>query len=294
MKNESNDQIINTKRGYLQKDFELFHLKDVKEMQFESHYHDFNKIVIFISGDVTYLIEGKSYKLRPWDMLLINSRQMHKAAVGSGEPYERIIIWVNPEFLDKHNYSGCDLLTCFELCLNRNYNLIRLDPELLRDARRTLSQLEDACKSESFGSHILKNSLFMQLIVYINRFFLGAVEKIRTDDYEYNDSIGSVLKYINDDLGEDLSIDRLASIFYLSKYHLMHQFRKQTGYTIHNYILQKRLMLALSLFQKSRSFNDISMKCGFSDYSTFMRAFKKMFGLTPRDYCKSDTFIQKK
>jgi hypothetical protein len=53
---ENKGMEIHHKRGYLNKDFEFFHLKDNKAMQFEFHYHDFNKIIIFISGNVTYLI----------------------------------------------------------------------------------------------------------------------------------------------------------------------------------------------------------------------------------------------
>ena len=58
----------NLRSGYLQQNFRLFHLKDKKEQQFDFHYHDFDKIVIFLSGNVTYIVEGKSYHLKPWDI----------------------------------------------------------------------------------------------------------------------------------------------------------------------------------------------------------------------------------
>ena len=83
------------KHGYLNTNFKLFHLKDKKAQNFEFHYHDFNKIIIFISGKVTYHIEGKSYELKPWDILLINNHDIHKPVIDPSEAYERIIIWVN-------------------------------------------------------------------------------------------------------------------------------------------------------------------------------------------------------
>ena len=63
--------------GYLHQNFRLFHLKDKKNQEFEFHYHDFNKIIIFLSGNATYLVEGKAYDLKPWDILLVNNHDIH-------------------------------------------------------------------------------------------------------------------------------------------------------------------------------------------------------------------------
>jgi quercetin dioxygenase-like cupin family protein len=70
----SNGYSDKVKRGYLNEDFHFFRLKDQKKNEFEYHYHDFNKIIIFLSGEVTYLIEGKSYILKPWDILLVGHK----------------------------------------------------------------------------------------------------------------------------------------------------------------------------------------------------------------------------
>ena len=56
---------MNNKIGFLRENFRLFHLIDKRNLEFNLHYHDFNKIIIFISGNVTYHIEGKSYILKP-------------------------------------------------------------------------------------------------------------------------------------------------------------------------------------------------------------------------------------
>lgn len=278
---------LNIKRGYLKRDFEFFHLKDMKDLKFQPHYHDFNKIIVFISGNVTYLIEGKAYKLKPWDILFVSSNEIHKPLIDSSEIYERIIIWVNPIFLNKHNSRDANLLTCFELASSQKHNLMRLDYERMMGIKSTLSNLSDSCESREFGSGILKNSLLLQLMVLLNRLFLGSENTKDQSDIEYDESIGNILNYINDNLDEDLSIDYISSKFFMSKYYLMHKFKNQTGYTIHNYILQKRLILANTLIKKGRSVNEVYLECGFGDYSNFIRAFKKMFGLPPKKYYKA-------
>ncbi len=289
--NEENVEKI--KRGYLKKDFEFFHLKDQKNLKFEFHYHDFNKIIIFISGNVTYLIEGKAYKLKPWDILLVNSSEIHKPLIDASGIYERIIIWVNPAFIMKHSGLECDLLTCFGLASKEKLNLLRLSPSVLASVKHTLYQLKEACSNIEFGSHILKNSLFLQFIVHLNRLFLSRKDNNEIGDIEYDEHIEDILSYINAHLQEDLSIDRLSSNFYMSKYYLMHKFKAQTGYTIHNYIQKKRLILSSDLIKKGRTITEVFSECGFGDYSNFFRAFKKMFGVSPKAYYKTVKEIEK-
>lgn len=281
------DGNIQNKRGYLRGDFEFFHLKDRKNTEFEFHYHDFSKIIIFVSGQVTYLIEGKAYKLKPWDIILVSSKEIHKPLIDSSVPYERIVIWVNPDFLDKHSSEDCVLSSCFEVASQNNYSLLRLDPADSKNFRQILSQLEAACKSDDFGARILKNSLFMQFIVFVNRSFLGLKKENIAKDIESDDRINQVLEYINRNLKSELSIEVISSFFFISKYYLMHKFKEQTGYSIHNYILQKRLIEAKYLLKKGLSASEICIECGFGDYSSFVRAFKKMFGMSPRNYYKS-------
>lgn len=283
------DNGVNSKRGYLKKDFQFFHLKDKKSLKFEFHYHDFNKIIIFISGKVTYLIEGKAYRLKPWDILLVSKNEIHKPLIDSNGTYERVVIWLNTDFLEKHNRGECNLLSCFEKASSEKFNLMRLNAELLVSVKHTLNEFESECNSKKFGSEILRNSLLLQLIVYFNRLFLGSSINEKIGDVEYDKNIGTVLDYINENLSEDLSIQNISERFYISKYYLMHKFKIQTGYTIHNYIIQKRLIKAKELIKKGISITDVCIRCGFNDYSNFIRMFKKEFNVSPKGYYKNNT-----
>lgn len=275
---------IKFKSGHLNEDFLFFHIKDKVSQKFEFHYHDFNKIIIFLSGKVTYLIEGKAYYLQPWDLLLVNNHDLHKPIVDSSEPYERIVIWINLKFIEEYNYDKCDLQTCFNLVNEKRVNLIRLSNDTQNQFRSIIYMLETSLKNEAFGSKLLSNTLFIQLLIYINRIYIGNnyVKDIKA--LKYDPQIDLVLKYINENLNEKLSIEELAKKFYLSRYYLMHKFKEETGYTIHKYVNQKRLLLALEKIKDGQGISKIIYECGFSDYSTFLRAFKKMFNKLPREF----------
>src|SRR5471030_1103709 len=272
------------KSGYLNNDFQLFHLKDKKSQEFEFHYHDFNKIIIFLSGKVTYLIEGKAYYLKPWDILLVNNHDVHKPIIDFSQPYERIIIWANSDFIENHNYENCDLSTCFKLANEKSFNLIRLETEFQNNIKFIIESLESSINSNDFGNKLLSNSLFIQLIIYLNRVHLGNIYVNDQDALKYDKQIEKILKYINSNLCENLSAEFLSQEFYISKYYLMHKFKKETGYTLHNYIMQKRLLIAKDLIQAGEQITKAYIQCGFNDYSSFLRSFKTMFNKAPRDF----------
>jgi AraC-like DNA-binding protein len=275
---------LNEKRGYLDNNFIFFNLQDTKEIQIESHSHDFNKIVIFISGTATYYIEGIAYKLKPWDILLINHDTIHKPLVDTIIPYRRMILWIRPNFLQNYSNATANLLACFELADQHKFNLVRMSPDMLTIIQSILFQINSTCQNDTFGDEVLRSSLFIQFIVYLNRMAMKIKQVEHHPDIECDETISSVLKYIDNNIADNLSIENLASIFFLSKYYLMRKFKHHTGYSLHNYILQKRLIVANQLIRGGQSVMMACMESGFHDYSNFTRAFKKLYGMPPKKH----------
>ena len=263
------------KTGYLEQDFRLFHIKDQTKREFSYHYHDFHKVIIFLSGKAAYHIEGKSYYLNPWDILLVNRHAIHKPEIDFSVPYERFVLWISDDI------KSTELLRCFQKAIDRSYNLIRLDSDTQEKLKQLLYELEAALKDEKFGSDLLGSALFTQFMVYVNRIFLEKQYIYDTRSYSSDSQIEELLRYINHNLTEDLSIETLARKYYLSKYHMMRKFKEETGYTIHNYIISKRLLLARTKISEGTPILKAAQLSGFSDYTTFSRAYKKQFGIAP-------------
>ena len=275
---------INNKVGYLNDNFKIFHIRDKKDIKFEYHHHDFSKIVILIDGDLTYYIEGKAYILKPWDILFVNKNEIHKPVVNPDKYYERIVIWLNPDFMAKYAQGNNDLLKCFEVAIKNNYNLLRLNMKSIEVIKNLIQDIQNCNNSNEFGSEILKESLFVLLMVLMIRLFLNSDKNRDIEDIQYDKTIEGVLNYINSNLENDLSIDTIAFEFFISKYYLMRKFKNQIGSSIHNYVVQKRLILARSLISDGLSMSSVCSRCGFNDYSSFVRAFKKVYGVSPSNY----------
>lgn len=265
------------KTGYLNEQFRLFHLKDQTRKEFSYHYHDFHKVVIFISGKAAYHIEGKAYQLKPWDILLVNRHAIHRPEIDSSVPYERFILWV------QNDIPWQELLKCFQKANDRSYNLVRLNSALQEKMKDILFELENSSKSDEYGREILTQSLFLQFMVYLNRIFLEKQYIFDKKSYTFDSQIASILQYINHNLKEDLSVETLSARYYVSKYHLMRKFKQETGYTLHNYIVNKRLLMARTLISNGMPVTKAAQESGFAEYSTFSRAYRKQFKTNPSE-----------
>ena len=234
-------------------------------------------MIIFLSGKAAYHIEGKSYYLKPWDILLVNRHAIHKPEIDFSVPYERFVLWIRDDI------KSTELLRCFQKAIDRSYNLIRLDSDTQEKLKQLLYELEAALKDEKFGSKLLGSALFTQFMVYVNRIFLEKQYIFDKKSYTFDSQIASILQYINHNLKEDLSVETLSARYYVSKYHLMRKFKQETGYTLHNYIVNKRLLMARTLISNGMPVTKAAQESGFAEYSTFSRAYRKQFKTNPSE-----------
>lgn len=274
-------------RGFLNEEYRLSHLKDNRAQEIEYHYHEFDKIVLFLSGKVSYIVEGKTYHLQPWDILFIRHNSIHKPMIDNTEIYERIVLWINEGLLDAHSFDGCDLSRCFDIAEKRRHVLFRPTVDERLKLGRMAEYLESSAMSQEFGSRLLARTYLLQLMVAFNRCLLDSDRPLDVSSFEVDPKIDLVLQYINAHLLGDLSIDSLSKRFYISRYHFMRRFKEATGYTIHSYVQQKRLGTAAELIKAGSNPTEAAGKAGFTDYSSFLRAFKQMYFVTPRQYQSS-------
>ncbi|AJG98272.2 hypothetical protein LF65_01668 [Clostridium beijerinckii] len=267
-------------------DFEVFHYCDNKPIEVEYHNHDFYEIFFFISGRVKYIIEGKTYNLKPYDILLTNNKELHKPVIESGINYERIVIWVNPNFVRVIESGETNLILCFEDASQHHYNLLRPNINLLREIKNIYENLEKAYNGNDYGDATLMKIYMTELLIYLNKAYFDTSREVEID-IKHNSKISDVVNYINENLCEDLSLDTLSHKFYISKYHLSRQFKECVGFTIHQYIIKKRLIVAKIHLHNGVSIDSAYIDSGFNNYPNFIKAFKDEFGFSPKKYVNS-------
>ena len=271
-----------SREGYLRENYHYFHLRDTAGQERDFHFHDFDKIVLLISGGVDYAVEDKVYRLRPWDVLLVRHHMIHKALIDKSEPYERIIIYLDRKYFDRV-MPEAGLLDCFERAGKTGCHLLAPDAGQREGLMAALDAYERSLTDEDFGAQAMRDTLMMQLLIRINRIASAAPER---PDVRLDPKIEDTLSYINENLSRELTVDALAARVYLSRYHFMRLFKAQTGSTVHTYVRQKRLLYAARLIREGINANKAAADSGFADYSSFHRAFRESFGMSPGELKK--------
>lgn len=279
------------KRGYLNDNFRLFHLKDSNAQTIDYHYHEFSKVILFISGDVTYMVEGKTYQLKPWDILLIHHHEIHRSIIQPGKQYERMILWVNREFLEQPSLLPYNLNQCFLTTMEKRTNLLRTNSKQRQDFFNLLNELKISIVAKDYGSELYSYTLFLQAMVTLNRLSIANSQNDLTSFVQSNQTVDQMIDYIQQNLSGDLSIEKLSKELYLSSSYLMHQFKETTGTSLHSYITKKRLSYAVDLLREGIPATTASVQSGYPDYSTFIRNFKKIYHCTPKQFMEGDFSI---
>lgn len=276
------EKIQYEKRGYLNEDFRVFYLEDLAAQEIEYHYHDFDKILVFFKGNITYTIEGKAYSLIPGDIILVPQGDSHKVESIDNSDYVRLVIYLSPQYLTAIEENGVTLRDCFLRVKERYSNVLRLQEKgesqlsLLAAHMRQTAQKDGKYDFD----HLYQRTYLLQFLISLNRKMTDKTVHF-VDTNRCNKKMVEIIQYINNHLTEEISIDSLSEKFYISKYHMMRQFKEETGYTIGNYMNQKRLLLARDLLKQGEAVTKVYLDCGFKEHSTFVRAYKQMFNEVP-------------
>ena len=265
-------------RGYLLDDFRLFHLNDAQGTKVDYHYHDFCKLLLLRSGGGGYMVSGQRYTLEPGDIVLVGSHTIHRPEFQPGVPYERIIIYISPEFLQRSSYPDCQLEEIFS---GVGGHILRPSKQRRQHYATLCAKLEQELAGEGYGRQILSTALLLQILGEIGRDLRSPEAELPQPHTSENSRILDILRYIDAHLTEDLTIDALSEQFYISKFHMMRLFRQEVGQTIHNYLCDRRLIHARELINQGMSATDSCFRSGFRSYSSFTRAYGKRFGTTP-------------
>lgn len=261
--------------------FSVAHLyKDEKAM--EMHIHDCYEVYFSISGGKQFLIDNKLYDIAPGDLFLINQYDSHYLTQIEKEQHERIVIMIAPEFMKSISTEDTNLDACFQKRDKDFSHKISLTQD---QQGRFLYFINKILTSNGYGHDLLEKSTFTELFVMINAIVNeSSLETAEVKPAAYNEQVDSILSYLNKNLQEPISIGDLAKHFYISESYICRIFKSATGTTINKYMTARRISIAKSLLADGIGVSEVCERCGFSDYSNFLKAFTKSVGISPKKY----------
>ena len=247
------------------------------------HSHSFLEIVYCRSASgVEYLVGPERFRVEQGDVVIIPPGCSHRLLLPEKmtEPFVRDVLWVS---------------TCFTQLLFRASpelaNSVRLGSALLHTDEQTgrhLGELFEKGIQDARGGDedallaVIGNTI--SLLVQLRR----ACQRrtARPSPAEKPQLLDRVMAYIEENLGQRITLTETARHFFVSESTITQQFRKKLGVSFYHCVTQRRLIAAKTLIEADISLEEVGERVGFSDYSAFYRSFKKEYGISPAQYRK--------
>lgn len=265
------------------KTFALAHLYN-EEKPMSMHIHDSYEIYFSISGGKQFLIDNRFYDICPGDIFFINQFESHYVTQIEQEVHERILFSIYPDFLKSLSTSKTDLDHCFHTRNIASPHRVRLSED---EQKRFIYYTHRLSSNAGFGSDITDRAIFSEMMVFLNKtFYKHEKNEPEHASPSYHSQVDDILSYINQNIQNPLTIEDLSNHFYLSPSYLCRIFKSSTGMTINKYITAKRITLSKALLTEGSSVSEACERCGFNDYSNFLKAFTKAVGISPKKYAQ--------
>lgn len=266
----------------ISKDFEIYYYKDRNLHNVEIHSHEYYEFYFFLEGEVTMFYSDSSHRMKNGDMVIIPPGMQHHVQIHDpAVPYRRVVFWITKSFLSKLSVHSKEFLFLTGKADDSGFAW-HFNEVTFNTVQRKIFHVIEEIFSDRFGRRMAVALGINDLLLFLNRTVYESLHPERYGKSEKNLD-RNLIRYIEEHINEDLRLDTLSELFFVSKYHISHLFKDKMGISLHQYILKKRLAMSKDALINGRKPSEVFREYGFSDYSVFYRAFVKEFGLSPQN-----------
>lgn len=252
---------------------------------FSMHWHEHIEFHYYLRGRAIVYCNSTPIEAAEGDLVVINSNELHNGVNISDDPLEYIciIVGVNHLYSSIHDSVNTKYIKPIEQNLIMFENRIRNMPEITRCIRNIKEEYYE--KMPGFELEIKSN--IYHLLALLMR---GHVKKVMSPG-EYRlrarnlERFGMIIKYIDENYFEELSIQKLSGMMNISSFHFCRLFKDITGKTLSEYVNSTRIAKAEKLLQENElTIGEIASQCGYNDINYFSRVFRNHHNISPSKY----------
>ncbi len=224
--------------------------------------HDFNELIYFVSGDVTYTIGNRSFKMKNGDIIYIPSKLQHIVEIYNTMPYEvyslKFFDSILPHFIAERLFAVRTFIGNYKQLFSLFSGLDYYYNNFSNEELYTIYTCE-----------------LIKILVFLLK------KPNQENQQQYNELISSIISYIDENINLSLTAESISDYFGFSKSYISNEFKKHTKVPIMKYVREKKILLAHNMLLAGKKKLEVAESVGFKDYSTFYRAYIKIMGFKP-------------
>ncbi|MBO5879660.1 MAG: helix-turn-helix domain-containing protein [Clostridia bacterium] len=232
--------------------------------------HDGYEMLYVVDGSARCIVEGLEYLIKPRSLVIFPPLAYHSISIAEGESFERILV----RFSDNSLLDIADGLVSG--IVGERVGIMYLAPAAISESIISVMERFSALRTYPSDDAAKFARLYASELVLL----ISMVAK-RRENGDESDLGVRVMKYLNENIEADISLDMLAKKFFVSKYYLCRAFKQQNGISVHGYVTRKRILRARQLIEAGETAARAADRVGFGDYSAFYRAYVKFIGKSP-------------
>lgn len=251
----------------------------------ERHCHDHYEIYVHLQGGELYSLEKELVPMEPNQLIVVPPFCMH-GLFGDREliNYERVFLNITPAALAEAGSGIIDFSAILQRAAQQGSYFFPMPEQDAQECKKCILSMQDSGGStlDRFGAYL---AMLQYLQIVCRTISDTAPAPERQTAYPL---MQQILIWLDDHCTENIALTDVARAFNMSVSSLCHQFSRYNMHSVYEYVLYRRVMLACDLVKKGESLTAVAYQCGFNNYNTFMRTFRRFLGMTPSAYCRQE------
>lgn len=246
------------------------------------HMHIYYEFLQLLDGKAMCNVEGREYELSAGDMIITIPYEYHFMKIQENSNYNRQFLQIRSDFVEELRPNILSVLNSKRLECNN-----RIPSEIFEKYRlgEIFSGIAEYTETPGETTDFMVRLYACQLVIKLTEILKN---EFLINDNNSNKHISSIYKYIEGRFTGEINMRELAEAVHLEKSYISRLFKRKTGITVTEYINMRRSILAKNMLLSGGNPNEIYWQCGFREYTTFYRAFKKNVGMSPNAFRKEN------
>lgn len=238
-----------------------------------SHNHDFHELFLLLDGSLDYFAEGNIFPMAPMDCIIIGSGIPHGKNMSHTPNLKFFVLLIENSFFEKNNCSDYKNIFIPQNSTDHKISADECQKSGLIDAYQRLKKYTDDFRDIDTP---IANSVVIEILHILNN------HTHFSESYIENKQVQRIFDYINNNYKDKITLESISNSLFMSRYHVCKLFKKYVGITVYKYITQKRIEYTKHLVASGKSITSSCVEAGFSDYSSFYKAYIKETGSSPK------------